>query len=328
MREALQFSIRRMLFATATVAVGCSIGCLKTEKWEEGVLAAAATWIIVGLSTQIVDLARVLREATDLTLAQRTGWWFAIVGRAGLAILLAGHFLLDSLLATKRVVLVGDGEPFGFGPLGYKAVRDAIFAFSLIIVFSDPNNCKRPTRFPWWSFATNALAALAATVLVSILLLNWFWISLLVHIACLSIAMHIPHAPAEIVEPYADARTISFFNWALLGGGMVLIDLVLLQKLISCWSRCLRHRIVFVVLLAVSIALTAIHPIWVARRGLKDTSPCFAEVLMLGPQSRWYFAALLVALFSTAAARRLIDFSVGSARYTLELAASPNIVLQ
>jgi len=61
-----------------------------------------------------------------------------------------------------------------------------------------------------------------------------------------------------------------------------------------------------IVALGISLALTAIQPIWLATRGLKGVSPLFVEVFSVFPLNRWVFGLVLAALFVTAAARRMV----------------------
>jgi len=143
-------------------------------------------------------------------------------------------------------------------------------------------------------------------VLGSYALLELFFVHWLVHIACAGMAMEMNHGPQDIVWIYSDARAWSFLGRALLASGFVLLDLICLRQLISCWNRGSRSRSVAVAALGISLVLTGIHPIWLAVRGLKSVSPCFAEVFQIAPINRWLFGLLLAILFVTAAARRMI----------------------
>ena len=62
--------------------------------------------------------------------------------------------------------------------------------------------------------------------------------------------------------------------------------------------------------------MTAIHPVWLATRGLKGVSPNFAEVFEIAPINRWFFGMVLAILLVTAAARRMIPAAKISASGT------------
>jgi len=131
LKRPFQFSIRGLLLTTAVIAVGFSIGCLKKSTFEDGLFAAATVWIVIGLVNQIRDQWATFRQTTGLSPNQQSGWWFAILSRGALAILLVGHFLLIELLATQQIALASpeDGPPLG--PTGHEALRNAIFAMCL-----------------------------------------------------------------------------------------------------------------------------------------------------------------------------------------------------
>ncbi len=304
--QRFQFSIRGLLLTTAVIAVGFSVGCLKNARLEDGLFAVATTFIVIGLINQVADLCRTLRQTTGLSANQRFGWWFAILWRGTLVILLVGHFVLMELLATNRIALAGTADDFWFlGPLGHESLRRAIFAMCLLLVFGSMERSPSRASPRRWNGAIVLLAALAIIALVAILLRERFFIYGQVHIACAGMAMGRPPGPADTAWLSLDARAWSFFGWALAASGFVLLDLFCLRKLISCWSRGRRTRAIAVAALGISLALTAIHPVWLAARGLKGVSPCFAEVIEIAPINRWFFGLLLVVLFVTAAARRM-----------------------
>jgi hypothetical protein len=301
-----QFSIRGMMVMTAAVAVGCSVGCLKTAELEDALFAFVSTWIVIGLAVQIADLWTAFRQTTGLSADQRSGWWFAILSRTALAMLLIGHFLLMELLATGRVTLAGArGDSFSNQPLGHESLRNAILAMSLLLIFAGLEARAAPVKLRRWSPAIKLLSALAIGVCLYYLLLYQFLVYGLVHIACAGIAQGMP-SRGDYAKIYSAARALSFLAWALLAFGLVLLDLFCIRQLISSWKQGTRRRAIVIAVLGISLALTAIHPAWLATRGLRGVSPFFAEVFPIRPINRWLFGILLAALFATAAARRMI----------------------
>ena len=93
----------------------------------------------------------------------------------------------------------------------------------------------------------------------------------------------------------------------MLAGGLLLLDFFLLRLLISFWNRGKLLRAVAIAGLCISLPLTAIHPVWVATRGLKDMSPFFVEVYQFGPINRWVFGMVLAVVLAAAGARRLFS---------------------
>jgi hypothetical protein len=306
-KRPFQFGIGTLFLTTTAVAVGFSIGCLKTARLEDGLFAAATTLIVIGLVRQIGDLRRTYRQADGLSPEQRCGWWFAMLSRGALAILLASHFLLMALLATGRIELAntGDDLPF-FGPLGHAHLRNAIFSMSLLLVFAGLDGSTTRVRPRRASAVIALLTALAIVILIWHLLLYDFWIYGLVHVACCGIAMGMPHGPVEFAQIYSDARAWSFLCRSVLAGGLVLLDAFFLRQLISRWNGGKHTQAAIIAALGVSLALTAIFPVWLATGGLRSVAPCFAEVFSLVPVNRWFFGILLLILFVTAAARQMV----------------------
>ena len=305
-KRRFQFSIRGLLLTTLVIAVGCSVGCLKNAKWEDGLLAFAATWVVAGLVQQIADLYRAMGQATGLSPDQRSGWWFAMLARGALAMLLVAHFLVIELLATNRLALANpEDESSYLGISGHETLRNAILAMTFLLIFAglEPNG--RPRRRPWTP-AVDLLTTVAVLVLVVLLLRDRFLVFGLVHIACAGIAMGMLHGAAASAWIYSDARAWSFFSRALLASGFLVLDLVCLRQVISCWIRKGWLRPIAVATLGISLALTAIFPAWLASDGLKSVSPCFAEVFTIAPINRWFFGMVLAVVFVTAAARRMI----------------------
>jgi hypothetical protein len=147
---------------------------------------------------------------------------------------------------------------------------------------------------------------LAVVVLGTVLLFDRFLVVQLVHLACAGIAQGLQRDPATYAKIYSDARALSFFEWALLASGLVALDLFCLWQLISGWKLGTRRRAVVLAMLGVSLALTAIHPVWLATRGLKGISPFYAEIYPVGPINRWFLGVVFAAVFVTAASRRMI----------------------
>jgi hypothetical protein len=311
-KRRFQFSIRWMLAATAVIAVGFSVGCIKTARLEDGLFAAAATCIVAGLINQIIDLYRDFRQTTGLSSDHRSGWWFAMLWRAVLAIILVGHFYLMGLLAINRVSLAGTagGVPL-IDVLGHEPLRKAIFALSLLLVFGGLDGGEAPSPRRKRSVVFGVAIIL---LVVPILLLDRFFIPGLVHIVCAGMAMSMHHPPAEIAQIYSGARSLAFLGWAAVATGLVVLDLILLRQVIALWSQGWRARTVAVTAVGLSLVLTALHPVWLAARGLKDIAPCFAETFPAGPLNRWLFGLALAMLFVTAVARRMILSGHGPAR--------------
>jgi len=203
----LQFSIRGLLLATVMIAFGLSVGCLKCFQWEDGLLAVAAMWISIGLVQQIAGLWRTFRRATGLSPDQRFGWWFAILARAGLAMLLVGSFLLTELLAANHLAdagLINEGtvgsvndSPFFMGGLPYETCRNAVLMLSFLIVLCGLEGKRAARRRRPWSAAVNLLAAVAIIVVAFFLLHDRFLVYALVHIACEGIALGMERSPAN-----------------------------------------------------------------------------------------------------------------------------------
>ena len=198
-----QFTIRGLMLTTAVIAFACPVGCLKTAKLAERAVCFATGWIVVGLVVQMADLWAAFRQTSGLTRDQTCGWWFAILSRAALVLLVAGHFVVMELLATGRLALAGRrdipwlGPWEGFlGPLGNESLRNAIFALSLLLVFAGLDGGRTPRPRRRWTAAINLLTTLAVAVLVYRLLIDRFLVYGLVHIACEGIALGMPHGHA------------------------------------------------------------------------------------------------------------------------------------
>ncbi len=301
-----QFSLRGLLLMTATIALGLSIGCLEKARLEDGLFAFATTWIVIGLVNQMRDLWSAFRRTSGLSPDQQSGWWFAILSRGALVVLLVGHFLLIELLATHRIALASIEDGLALWPVGHKSLRNAIFAMCLLFVFGAPEGIT--TRWPRWrKTGVNILAALAVVVLAAILLLECFLIYWLVHVACCGMALgRAQRLDPDAVWIYSDVRAWSFLGHALLATSFVLLDLFWLRQLARCWKGGIRLRVVATGALGISLALTAIFPVWLATSGFKAVSPCFVEVFDIAPLNRWIFGMVLVVLFVTGAARRMI----------------------
>ena len=240
-KRPFQFSVRGLMLMTAVVAVGCSIGCLKTAKWEDGLFAFAAAWIVIGLVVQIVDLWAAFRQATGLSPDQRAGWWFAILSRGALAALLVGHFVLLELLVTGQLKLAGADETGMLGPLGHETTRDAILAMSLLLVLAGFDGGKSRAAPRHWTVAVNFITSLGIVILVYHLLIERFVVQELVHIACAGIVQGLPHGDPAYVRIYSEARAWSFLGYAVLASILILLDLFFLRQLITHWncaSRC------------------------------------------------------------------------------------------
>jgi hypothetical protein len=111
---------------------------------------------------------------------------------------------------------------------------------------------------------------------------------------------------SDDVGLYSDARYWSFLGHALLATGFIMLDLFWLRQLIGCWKAGTWTRAVAAGALGISLALTAIFPVWLLTRGFKAISPRFVEVFEIAPVNRWILGLVLVVLFVTAAARRMI----------------------
>ncbi len=176
----------------------------------------------------------------------------------------------------------------------------------LLFVFAglEGNTTRQSPR--WWKTVVNVLAALAVIVFVAILLLEHFFIYGLIHVSCCGMALgRAQRLDPDAVRIYSDARAWSFLGHALLATSFVLLDLFWLRQLARCWKGGIRLRVVAAGALGISLALTAIFPVWLATSGFKAVAPCFVEVFDISPLNRWVFGMVLVILFVTGAARRM-----------------------
>jgi hypothetical protein len=123
-----------------------------------------------------------------------------------------------------------------------------------------------------------------------------------------------PQFAPEGVDPDTVARSEAFFWRSLLAAGFLVMNLVLMCQLADQWTRGRRRRLIWAVLLALSLAMTASYPIWFYTSGLHRVSPMFAYALEMGPLHRWVYALLLVVVLVTAATCRMIHDSNESAR--------------
>jgi hypothetical protein len=306
-KRPFQFSIRGLLLTTAVISVGLSIGCLKGARFEDGLFAAATAWIVIGLVNQLLDLAAAFRQTADLSPDQRFGWWFAMLWRGVLVMMLVGHFVLIELLATGSIALFSAADaPLLLGYTGHDALRNAIFALSLFFVFAGLDDKTSPSPPRRINAVLRLVKALAVVVLVALLVFERVFIFRLVDITCAVMAMAMKRVAPDAVRNYSEARARLFFDYALLAAGFVLLDLVLLAKVIACWNARIWPRVATVGALVTCLSLTGIAPIWLVTRGFRGISPLFADVYQIAPLNRWVLAMLLVILLVTWAARRMI----------------------
>lgn len=299
-----QFSLRGLMVVVFGVAVGLSMANLKRLGWEDGVLAAASTWIVLGLVNQVRDLWRTFHPRTDLTSDERWGWRFAIFWRVGVACLLLGYYAV-TMLSGHEVILLAEIED-GCDWVG-SSLRHALFYLALVITLSSvlpmPRSRRRRPWSPW-------LALVGGIAVALLCLLVWVYqtlVHLLVAVAIQGIeAAQRPRFLPEGVDADMTARTQLFFWQCCFAAGLALVNLGLTLALARRWTRGLKQRLVSTGLLASTLVISASWLIWIFARGLPLAFPIFIEAQQMGPLHRWLSALLLVFVLVTAATYRLV----------------------
>ena len=299
-----QFSLRGLMIFVFGVAVGLSAMTSTRADWSYAVLAAATTWIVLGLINQVHDLWRAFGGRSDLSNDQRWGWRFAVLWRLAVAGLLIGYCVVRYLLARKIISLPErEHDMFDTGA----RLREALFYLSLVVVLCSVPRLRRTPRRSRWSLLLGALGGAAAACLCVVVWIERTCICFLVHVAIKGIAMVQPlWLSREVLKVYGDARSEAFFRLSLLAVIFLLASLALIRQLARQWPRGPRRRLIWTGLLLPSLAVTISYPIWVYTRGLERVAPRMAEALQMGPLHRWIFALPVLIVLVTAATWRIV----------------------
>jgi hypothetical protein len=305
-RQRLQFSLRGLLLLTFGVAVGLSAATLKNASWPDGLLAAAAAWMVLGLLNQAFDLWQTFHGQADLPDDVRWGWRFAFLWRLCIACLLTACYLTNALLHLEAVQLpeVDDTVLYATGP----NLRRALFYLLLIVVaWSVPSRTRQ--RVPsLWSPLIDVLAGVAAVAWCLLLWSGMGMIHFFVHVAAQEIDNVASSRFAEEgLNVYSNAHWQRFFWYALVAAICVLLAVGITRQLARQWREGMWRRWRWAILLLPTVTVPTAFVIWLETYGLRATSPRFAEVQSLGPLHRWYVGIALLIVFVTAATYRFTE---------------------
>jgi hypothetical protein len=307
-----QFSLRGLMVLVFGVAVGLSMGCMRTLDWTHGILGAAMAWIFLGLMAQVRDLWGTFHGRSDLAGDERWGWRFAVFWRVGVACLFAAIYILAALAELRLVDLSESKDTIW--PVGAE-LRDALLFVCLLTVLYGVLPARQPKRSGRWSSLLEVAGVAAGVVLCVFICWDSMCVQFLVTITVQGIEMAQPLRFArEGVDLLPAARTARFFRECLLAFGLALVTLGLVYVLATQWSRARWRRVVLVALTVTAIPISAGYLIWVLAVAMPHALPVMIEAQRPVPLHVWISALLVVLVMATAATYRLVSLPVEPSR--------------
>ena len=296
----LRFTLWDLMQATCGIGVGAAVLRLDQFEWTDGVLAAAAYWIILGLLHQVRDLWRAYRNNTELSSDERWGWRIAAAARIGVAGILAQFFVVEYFLRSGDVLAWDTSATWSsFGAES----REAFFYLALVFaMLSAPRLHRRNRKRSRISRVVNLLAWFAAGVYCLIVWCEHTLIHYFVYIAILGIeqSWSLKFARLEGLDVLAFARGARFFWWSLAAFVVVPVNLMLAFRLSHRKPLARSWKCLLAALLVAGLSFTTGYVIWVYAAGIQNISAPLAEGLTPGRGARLLTALLLVGVIVTA----------------------------
>lgn len=306
-RSEYRFSLRGLFVFVFGCAIGLSIANLDGPTWGDGVLATVATWCLLGFFHEIRDLWHARNRKTLDHAEQIWGWRMAVSWRLGIVGVFALLFIIQYLDAFGW--LKPDDDLW----LGAYLREPTLVLCILILIY-------RPSHYPSvlskWPLASRAYCILGWTALGLMglwICIHQTMIPFLVHTAIRGIRAAMPlHFVDGTPNPeaYINIRPAVDRLWwnSLFVAGVVPVNVILACQLARQWNRGNLRRVLVSLGLCVGLGVTAAHVVWIYAVAFPHISPELAANPARGHWDRWLFAAILVVIFTTVCAIRLLSF--------------------
>jgi len=307
-----RFSLGGLFVLVFGCAVGLSVANLEEPTWEHGVLAAVATWCVLGLFYQCRDLVHARTTAGMTQVEMRRRWQWAIFWRIAMIGVFVVLYVFEYLDASGVLKETDDG--WWFSASG-DCMREVTLLLCVLIVI------RRPSRQPSRVLGSRILSKVYSVFLWIALLFALVWLGIdnallpfLVHVAIQGIRSAMPllfFDGSPNPNAYVDISAIveRFWWMSMLVLSFVPLNLACVYQLARQWNRGYGRRIAISLGLCAGLAIVASYVVWTYAVVFPRISPEMAANPNLGVWHEWLFAALLVAIFTTACSIRFLRSS-------------------
>jgi hypothetical protein len=305
-----QFSLRGLFLLTLSVALGLSYWKAEQD-WYVGTLATLSFWIVIGLATQIRDIARAARADRDATTEERWGWRFAFAWRFAVCLLIGASFLLRLLF--RFGVLVPDNSGMScswlsqdvWNTVSSRQIWYAVLLASLIAAIAGSCGFGRHEWRRPWSWGVYVFRGFAASALMLLMLENLLMVACLVHITIVGILLAQPlKFESDVVFAAGRVRVAQFYNIASTGVASVFVTGILLWQLSTCWRLARWRRVCVGTLFAASLIAMVLLTTRIIAVEIPTTSPIMTANINMPAVPQLAAAVILVAGLAAAIARR------------------------
>lgn len=297
-RPRVRFTLSGMMVFTLGAAIGAAVWRTPRASWDDGVMAAVAVWMMLGLANQARDLWRCLGGPGQLSRAERCGWQYSIAWRV-LVIAGTGANLVFRLIAPEDY-----SAKWYWGLLELDLVGDRpyrLLATVLIIVAlaSVPAAHVRRQRKQW--FVVPVLGALAFAVWAMLVAYDAGWIPSLVHCVTWGIRMA-SHAHAFDVS-FVRWRS-EFVHWSLWAAPLALLNLAIVRQVARSWAPSSWSWRVWMVAALGGLAAVWWYVAWTAVVALPRFDPDAHEAMFTYSALYFVLAGALIGIVVTVACYR------------------------
>jgi len=303
-----RFGLRSMFLAFVPVAIGCTVvrelyrppdvGALLAA--TEGVLAAATSWIVMGLASEIGRLFSLRTQLQKQNREARFGWILAIVWQCVLIIILASFWIVRVLVNRNVLAYTEAEQSFNYTAYG---VHHVLFFFALLCAIGGSWNLNREAGR--WSRTVNLLAGFCGAFLVVFIVWEMQTIPFRVHLATSGI---LQAESARFAGPYDNlplsARNGPFITRAFTLAALVPMCLLAIRQFAG-HSRSIGWRFGWFVFILAGLVTQGVSLYWLGTQDYVRVNEGLAGAFIPIEDDTALAAIGLVVLLSAVIAHRL-----------------------